>query len=267
MRALYSLCFVPILLSGCVLEEMPETDDLEQPLPNCQIPFHASALGGICDDPWQPPPLPPSCASTCSVSSSCSTACYSGGSTTCGSYGECTNVRTFERSDRIKSGARMTTKLKYKLSTGKITGTTKLKNSDSVTGFTGGMMVAAVDEDLVPLYVTPLRKWGINPCAFSCPKTRTVSWSSTVPSSVRDDVAGIAILHKHTPTARFWFGAADILGDLNDVLRLLEVDNVWTLAIEIAAELAPRIGEANQSDLEEDIQDMLDWIDENVEML
>jgi hypothetical protein len=270
LRALFGLCCFSIVFAACAVEEpLPEEQDMESLPIGCQIPVRGHALIDDCQQPptWPPPPPPPpACEDVCTETSSCSTACTGDGSS-CSSYGLCTNARRFTQVDNIKSGAKMTTTVKYKISTGVASGTTKLKNSDSAFGYTGGLMVAFVNEGGLPVHMSPLHQWGVNPCYFSCPRYRTESWSKTVPSALRDEVAGIAILQKHTPTYRFWMGTEDVLSTVNQVLDLAGIDNQITLILELVEQLAAIINDMSPADIEEDVEDMLDWIDEKTQWM
>jgi len=99
------------------------------------------------------------------------------------------------RADRLDEGESMTSTVSYDAASGVANVSTTLINSRSVWGWTGAVMVAFVDENGAPLFLSEVQTHGIDACWFSCPRRSTVNWSTTVPAGLSDSVAGVAILH------------------------------------------------------------------------
>ncbi|MBW4505165.1 MAG: hypothetical protein KME64_01395 [Scytonematopsis contorta HA4267-MV1] len=80
---------------------------------------------------------------------------------------------------------------------------TKTWTTDKLTGFTGGVEVALIDAKENILYVSELRRWGVNgrfiPGSSSAKKS---TWNESVPADVMKNARKIAIVHRHTPKNR-----------------------------------------------------------------
>lgn len=105
--------------------------------------------------------------------------------------------------DRVGNGWHMYTTA-YVNEYGEVSGTTTLKNCNNFRGFTGGLFVVVVDENLNPIYSTPVHKWGINASFFKKKRTRTATWYEKIPQEYFEQAASLAIVQQHTPTNRVW---------------------------------------------------------------
>lgn len=112
-------------------------------------------------------------------------------------------IANLDVNDRVGNGWHMASQVTVN-SDGRIFGTTTLKNYNNVKGFTGGLFVVAVDDNMNPIYSTPVHSWGINACFFAKSRTRTATWSETIPAQYLDQIASIAVIQQHTPTNRVW---------------------------------------------------------------
>ncbi|WP_437905282.1 hypothetical protein WME95_44510 [Sorangium sp. So ce327] len=114
-------------------------------------------------------------------------------------------VGTIELETRVGEGWHMTTEATLR-SDGSLTGLTELRNSRSVWGFTGGLIVVLVDDQKQPLAHVRIDRWGLDACGIRCPRKRYVTWTASVPADewarIGSSVRGIALLQFHDPTFR-----------------------------------------------------------------
>lgn len=105
---------------------------------------------------------------------------------------------TVNQEDRLDPGWHMQTQATL-FSDGSIAGFTELRNSSSVWGYTGGMVVILVDDQKRPLGYIPVGRWGIDGCAFRCPRRKHVTWNVSLPADewarVGQGVRGITPYH------------------------------------------------------------------------
>lgn len=93
---------------------------------------------------------------------------------------------------------------------------TRIWARDKWKGFTGGVEVVLLDQNDNVLYISQLRKYGVNGRYIpGAPDSRTESWNEPIPAEVMGRATKIAIVHRRTPTPR--------LGDLfKDIKQLAE---------------------------------------------
>ncbi|XXT18211.1 hypothetical protein WME94_49070 [Sorangium sp. So ce429] len=118
-----------------------------------------------------------------------------------------TCAQRLTQEDRVERGRWMTSTVDYDPSSGQVNVQTTVSNSRSLVGWTGGVLLVFVSGGGAPLHATEVHTRGVDACGFRCPRESTLNWSETVPAAVRDRVAGIAIMHAHTPTRRAGFKA------------------------------------------------------------
>jgi hypothetical protein len=107
-----------------------------------------------------------------------------------------------ERKTKVGDGDWMKTTVKLS-NTGILRGTTKTWTTACQDGFTGGFRVILMAKDGNDLYITKLRKYGVNgTCIPSAPSSRTESWDDNVPLDRVKQTAKIAIVHIKKPTDR-----------------------------------------------------------------
>jgi hypothetical protein len=110
---------------------------------------------------------------------------------------------SFNVHTRVGDGWHMTSTVTLN-SSGQINGTTVLENHNNFFGFTGGVFAVALDENNEAVYSTEIHSFGINAAGFSKVKTRTVTWSDTIPAIYLDKVEKITVVQVHNPTYRVW---------------------------------------------------------------
>jgi len=113
----------------------------------------------------------------------------------------CSTLGEVDVHDRVGKGWHMYTTAKVDDS-GVISGETTLKNYNNFRGYTGGLFVVAVDDNLEPIYTSDVYQWGINAAGFRKKRTRDVSWQVRIPAEILPRVASFAIIQQHTPTKR-----------------------------------------------------------------
>ena len=80
---------------------------------------------------------------------------------------------------------------------------TRIWSKNYLNGFTGGVEVVLLDENDNFLFITNLRKYGVNGRWIpGAPDSRTETWNETIPTDVMTRVKKIAIYHRHTPKSR-----------------------------------------------------------------
>ena len=86
---------------------------------------------------------------------------------------------------------------------GLITGKTVIWTENKLSGFTGGVDVALLDQNNNVLHISELHKYGVNGKWIpGAPSSRTEPWNEPVPQEVMAQVSKIAIVHRHTPKNR-----------------------------------------------------------------
>lgn len=86
---------------------------------------------------------------------------------------------------------------------GLISSKTRIWSRNKWNGFTGGVEVVLLDENDNVLFISQLRKYGVNGRYIpGAPDSRTETWSEAVPADVMTRARKIAIVHRHTPTNR-----------------------------------------------------------------
>jgi hypothetical protein len=169
--------------------------------------------------------------------------------------------------DRLASGYSMHSDVDYDATTEVATVTTTLTNSRSLSGFTGGVMLAFVDEFGRPLFLSQVQRFGLGACGFRCPRKRTVTWSVEVPTRLTASIQGIAILQDPTPTHRVLFESLDI-GE-----ALVEACAAASLGTDIAcdlgaigiAQLSGLLSQYTNAQLQAAIADMIDSIPQRIQ--
>lgn len=107
-----------------------------------------------------------------------------------------------ERKTRVGNGDWMETSVKLS-NTGILRGQTKTWTTACQDGFTGGVRVILMAKDGNDLYITKLRKYGVNgTCIPSAPSSRKESWDDNVPLNLVNQTTKIAIVHIKKPTDR-----------------------------------------------------------------
>lgn len=134
---------------------------------------------------------------------------------------------------------------------GTISGVTTLKNYNNLRGFTGGLFVVAVDEDMSPIYSTDVHSWGINAAFFKKKRTRTATWEEQIPMEYFEQAASIAIVQQHTPTNRVWVWIKD-----NHELIIEKALNFLELFQKINND-----EEITEEDILQAVQDVVDILD------
>ena len=221
------------------------------------------------------------CANVCNANSDCNRACASesGWVTTCGNLDICDPSFSVSREKRVKKGGTMRTSVTYRVDSGRVSGRTEVRNSNSFSGYTGGLIVAFVNRDGIPLHMIPLKTWGINHCGWRCPKRRHINWSATVPAEHRAEIVGIALVQDHTPTKRFGIWALKIIKSasflvakgVNLAIEAIDPDDganpgrdkILTLIITAAvSEGLERLEGTTREDLERTLASMLERINQ-----
>lgn len=106
------------------------------------------------------------------------------------------------RKSHVGGGDWMETSVKVS-NTGLLVARTHTWTTSCADGFTGGVRVVLMKKDGNDLYITKLRKYGVNgTCVPSAPSSRTESWDETVPKNVINETAKVAIVHIKKPTDR-----------------------------------------------------------------
>lgn len=86
---------------------------------------------------------------------------------------------------------------------GLLYGVTRTWTKDKWTGFTGGVEVVLLDESDNYLYISQLRKYGVNGTWIpGAPDSRTSTWNESISADVMRKAKKVAIVHRHTPTPR-----------------------------------------------------------------
>jgi len=107
-----------------------------------------------------------------------------------------------ENKDKVGGGDYMETNVKLS-NTGLLTAKTKTWTTACADGFTGGVRVILMKKDGNELYITKLRKYGVNgTCVPSAPSSRNESWDETIPLDKIKETAKLAIVHIKKPTDR-----------------------------------------------------------------
>jgi hypothetical protein len=135
--------------------------------------------------------------------------------------------------DRVAEGRWMDSTVDYDARTGLAYVTTTVSNSRFATGWTGGVAVAFVDKDGLPIHFSETHTRGVNACPWSCPKRSTMTWPEAVPANLRGSVAGVAILHAHTPSHRAAIAVLKILAGTDPACVTAPLP--WNLACKRAA--------------------------------
>jgi hypothetical protein len=82
---------------------------------------------------------------------------------------------------------------------GRIDATTKTKSCQT-RGFTGGVWIALLDQDGNFLYVTDVKRYGVNgKLPFGGCEERTEQWNETVPSEIINQVSAAVVQHARSP--------------------------------------------------------------------
>lgn len=113
------------------------------------------------------------------------------------------NLGPVKVNDRLGNGWHMQTDT-YVSEEGLVSGITKITNYNNAFGFTGGLFVVVMDQQMQPIYSSPLHKWGINAAGFSSKKVRTEMWTEQIPAEVLGNATSMAVVQQHTPTYRVW---------------------------------------------------------------
>ena len=86
---------------------------------------------------------------------------------------------------------------------GLITGKTVIWTENKLSGFTGGVDVALLDQNNNILHISELHQYGVNGKWIpGAPSSRTELWNEPVPQEAMAQVSKIAIVHRHTPKDR-----------------------------------------------------------------
>jgi hypothetical protein len=102
---------------------------------------------------------------------------------------------------------------------GLLYGKTRTWTTDKWTGFTGGVEVVLLDENENILYISQLRKYGVNGKYIpGSPSSRTSTWNESVPTDVMQRAKKIAIVHRHTPTPRL----GNLFGDIKKLVDFIK---------------------------------------------
>ncbi|RZS87072.1 hypothetical protein EV189_2494 [Motilibacter rhizosphaerae] len=122
----------------------------------------------------------------------------------------------------------MTTSVTWVRSTGTFTATTRITNHAYASGFTGGVVVLAVDAAGRTVGSTQPQQWGVDCNAFYCsgPTDRTLAWSGQL-TGVPATAASLTIVQWHWGKNRF-------LGDfaaITDRLRTAVVGGEMTAQV------------------------------------
>jgi hypothetical protein len=106
------------------------------------------------------------------------------------------------KKSHVGGGDWMETSVKVS-NTGIINARTHTWTTSCADGFTGGVRVVLMKKDGNDLYITKLRKYGVNgTCVPSAPSSRNESWDENVPLSIINETAKVAIVHIKKPTDR-----------------------------------------------------------------
>lgn len=113
---------------------------------------------------------------------------------------------------------RTNVKMEKTTSGGRLSATTVGWNRNRVQGYTVGVEVAVLDKNDSILFITPLRKWGINGTVFPGRDSFTANWSDSLPQDVIAKARKIAIVQRHTPTNRL----PSVLRKLQDIKQIVQ---------------------------------------------
>ena len=170
--------------------------------------------------------------------------------------------------DRVERGRWMTSTVDYEPASGEAKVQTTVSNSRSLVGWTGGALLVFVGHDRIPLYVTEVHTRGVDACGFSCPRESTIDWSDIVAADVRDRVAGIAIVHAHTPTRRAAFKVIKFLVSTAPACTLAPPP--WSTACKAVASAAkmadPILRDMTQEEFEDTVSQMGTFFASKVQM-
>jgi hypothetical protein len=162
--------------------------------------------------------------------------------------------------DKVDTGWWMTSRVDYNATSGVANVTTTVSDSRQFVGWTGGAIAAFVDQNGQLLYITDVHTRGVDGCWLfsSCPRTATVGWSETLPAGIRGLVAGVSILHKHTPKDQALFKVLKFLEDTKPACVL--APGPWEIACGAVAEAAaiadPLLADQNAQALQQVVTEM-----------
>ena len=104
---------------------------------------------------------------------------------------------------------------------GRIDGKTRIKSSEAVRGFTGGMEYLLTDRAGNILYHSRLRKWGVDGEAEpGSDNDRTVRWDDAVTPQVLNKMRAVVIHHSYEPKVRLAAGLSWIRDNWDEIYTI-----------------------------------------------
>lgn len=110
---------------------------------------------------------------------------------------------SFTKKNKIEKSSRTMETTVILSDSGRMDGRTKIKTSEALRGFTGGVQVVVTDLGGNQLYTTKMRTYGVDGTANpNNNSSRTEKWTEQVPTEALDKAAALVIWHSHEPKNR-----------------------------------------------------------------